>query len=202
MSSRSRPRAATSVAMSSSTCPPRTAQRALALASGSCRRAWRPRSRPRSSAASQPGRRRASCARTPAPARAPPRAGARSACRPCRGRVPGRTGGRSRPRRLVADAASNRAGPSCNGGELADLAVERGREEHRLALLGSRRTIRSTCGWKPMSSIRSASSRTSDPDAVERDEPALDQVLQAARRRHEDVGVAGALACAGIAMPP
>ena len=61
------------------------------------------------------------------------------------------------------------------------------------ARAGSRRTIRSTCGLKPMSSIRSASSRTRHPDAVERDEPALDEILEAAGRRDQDVGAARAL---------
>ena len=75
-------------------------------------------------------------------------------------------------------------------GELADLAVERGREEHRLALGGQPATMRSTCGLKPMSSIRSASSRTSTETASSEMQPAVDEILEAARRRDEDVRVA------------
>ena len=40
-----------------------------------------------------------------------------------------------------------------------------------------------------MSSIRSASSRTSTETSSSRDEPAVDEILEAARRRHEHVGV-------------
>ena len=82
--------------------------------------------------------------------------------RACRRRSPRRRCARPRPV-LVRRAAAPRRATGCRvgAGQLADLAVERRREEHRLAVAGSRRTIRSTCGLKPMSSIRSASSRTS-----------------------------------------
>ena len=45
--------------------------------------------------------------------------------------------------------------------ELADLAVERRREEHRLAVVVQPAHELSTCGLNPMSSMRSASSSTS-----------------------------------------
>jgi hypothetical protein len=45
-------------------------------------------------------------------------------------------------------------------GELADLVGERGREEQRLALLRKQRDDALDVGMKPMSSMRSASSRT------------------------------------------
>ena len=61
---------------------------------------------------------------------------------------------------------------------------------------GRRRTRRSTCGLKPMSSMRSASSSTSRTRG-ERDEPAFDEVLQAAWCRDQDVGSARALRLAG-----
>jgi hypothetical protein len=44
--------------------------------------------------------------------------------------------------------------------EMPDHAVEGGGEEHRLAIIGQILTMRSTCGWKPMLSIGSASSGT------------------------------------------
>ena len=50
--------------------------------------------------------------------------------------------------------------------------------------------MRSTCGLKPMSSMRSASSRTSTATASSDDEPAVDEILQAARRRDDHVRVA------------
>ena len=46
------------------------------------------------------------------------------------------------------------------GGDLAGRALQRRREEERLALAGVWATIRLTAGLKPMSSMRSASSRT------------------------------------------
>ena len=51
---------------------------------------------------------------------------------------------------------------------------------------GRRLTIRSTCGLKPMSSIRSASSRTRISTASIVTHAAVEQVLQATRRRHQD----------------
>ena len=52
---------------------------------------------------------------------------------------------------------------------------------------GRRRRIFSTCGLKPMSSIRSASSRTRIRIALERDEPPVREVGEAAGRRDDDV---------------
>ncbi len=49
-------------------------------------------------------------------------------------------------------------------------------------------TIRSTAGLKPMSSMRSASSRTRTPDLAQRERAALDQVLEPAGRGDDDVG--------------
>ena len=54
----------------------------------------------------------------------------------------------------------------------------------------------STCGLKPMSSIRSASSRTSVRTRSSETEPALDQILEAAGRGDEDVSAARALGLA------
>ena len=86
---------------------------------------------------------------------------------------------------------------SCRrSGEVADLAVERGREEQRLALAGrARPTIRSTAGRKPMSSMRSASSRTSIADVLQRHGAA--RRIRSSRRpgvATSDVGLAGGLA--------
>jgi len=53
-----------------------------------------------------------------------------------------------------------------------------------------------------MSSIRSASSRTERPDAVERDHPPFDQILEAAGRGDEQMRAAGALAGPPIGAPP
>jgi hypothetical protein len=61
-------------------------------------------------------------------------------------------------------------------------------------LLGSRRTILSTCGRKPMSSMRSASSRTRILICDRVDHPALDEVLEPAGRRDEHVRGLRALA--------
>ena len=49
--------------------------------------------------------------------------------------------------------------------QLADLAVERRGEEHRLPVVAQLADERSTCGLKPMSSMRSASSSTSTSTA-------------------------------------
>ena len=53
-----------------------------------------------------------------------------------------------------------------------------------------------------MSSMRSASSSTSIADVVERDEPPLDEILQAAGRRDDDVRAAGRLDWLAIGAPP
>ena len=62
-------------------------------------------------------------------------------------------------------------------------------------LLGRRRMIFSTCGRKPMSSMRSASSSTRIATLSTRDEPAVHQILQPARRGDEDVRALRGLAC-------
>ena len=56
---------------------------------------------------------------------------------------------------------------------------------------GQAATIRSTAGRKPMSSMRSASSRTRISMCVEREGAAREEVLEAAGGRDEDVGAAG-----------
>ena len=56
---------------------------------------------------------------------------------------------------------------------------------------GSRLTIRSTCGLKPMSSIRSASSRTRISTASSVMQPAIDEILEPTGRGDDDVRVAG-----------
>ena len=56
---------------------------------------------------------------------------------------------------------------------------------------GQSATIRSTAGRKPMSSIRSASSRTSIRIVLEREGAAGEQVLEPAGSRDEDVRARG-----------
>ena len=163
MPSTSMPRAATSVATSVST-PPRleARQRALALAPGTCRRASRRRRRRgrarRLTSRSAPRLVRTKTSVQPALAPAAPRRARRAWPR-------ARTGTKrcsTSPRAALGGACSWRRGVArVARGDAADLAVERGREEQRLAALGrGSATMRSTAGRKPMSSIRSASSRT------------------------------------------
>ena len=82
-------------------------------------------------------------------------------------------------------------------GELADLAVERRREEHRLALL--RQPGDDLVDLRLEAHVEHPVGLVEDQhaDAVERDDLALDQVLQAARRGDEDVGVARGLGLRG-----
>ena len=82
-------------------------------------------------------------------------------------------------------------------GELADLAVERGREEHRLPLFGQAAHEAVDLGLEAHVEHAVGFVEHEDPDPCERDEPALDEVLQAAGCRDQDVGSAGALRLAG-----
>ena len=58
---------------------------------------------------------------------------------------------------------------------------------------GRRRTIRSTCGWNPMSSMRSASSSTRIWMPSRSTMPRVGKVVEAARRRDQHVGAIDAL---------
>ena len=81
-------------------------------------------------------------------------------------------------------------------GELADLAVERRREEHRLAV--GRQPADDLVHLRLEAHVEHPVGLVEDerPDAVERDEPALDQILEAAGRGDEDVSAARALGLA------
>ena len=81
--------------------------------------------------------------------------------------------------------------------ELAHLAVERRGEEHRLALLRQPRDDLVDLRLEAHVEHPVGLVEDEDPDAVERDDPPLDQVLQAARRRDEDVGLARGLRLRG-----
>ena len=76
-------------------------------------------------------------------------------------------------------------------GELADLAVERRREEHRLAL--AREPLDDPVDLRLEAHVEHPVGLVEDEDLdrVERDEPAVDQVLETAGRGDDHVGVAG-----------
>ena len=81
-------------------------------------------------------------------------------------------------------------------GELADLAVERGREEHRLAV--GRQPADDLVHLRLEAHVEHPVGLVEDerPDALERDQPALDQILEAAGRGDEDVSATRALGLA------
>ena len=74
--------------------------------------------------------------------------------------------------------------------EVADVAVERRREQHRLVRPVHWRRIHSTCGVKPSSAMRSASSRHDDLDRAEIDLVRLQQVDQPQRRGDDHLDAA------------
>ena len=78
-------------------------------------------------------------------------------------------------------------------GELAHLAVERRREEHRLPLLGEASDEAVDLGLEAHVEHPVGLVEDEAADAVERDEPALDEILQPARRCDQDVRAAGGL---------
>ena len=71
--------------------------------------------------------------------------------------------------------------------ELADFAVERGREEHRLAVL--RHAADDALDLRAEAHVEHAVGLVEDEDldVVERDHLALDEILKPARRRDDDV---------------
>ena len=81
-------------------------------------------------------------------------------------------------------------------GQIADLAVERRREQHRLA--GARQPADDPVDLGLEAHVEHPVGLVEDerPDAVERDLPALDQILEAPRRRDEDVGASRTLGLA------
>ena len=88
----------------------------------------------------------------------------------------------------ISRSASKRAGSlGVAVGELADLTVERRREEHGLPLL--RDAAEDLLDLRAEAHVEHPVGlvEDEDADAGERDEPALDQVLETARRRDDDV---------------
>ena len=77
--------------------------------------------------------------------------------------------------------------------QLADLAVERGREEHRLPLGGKAPDDLVDLRLEAHVEHPIGLVEDEDGDRVERDEPAIDEILQAARRRYEYMRRAGSL---------
>ena len=88
--------------------------------------------------------------------------------------------GRARARAAPASRVYSRATRPASPSSVAEKNIV-----WRLA--GHRATIRSTAGRKPMSSMRSASSSTRKRTFGERDRAPLEQVLEPAGGRHEDV---------------
>src|SRR5207247_8687132 len=83
--------------------------------------------------------------------------------------------------------------PRVGAGELPDLAVEGRREEHRLALL--RKPADQSVDLRLEAHVEHAVRlvENEDSDAVERNEPALDEHLEEYGRRDGDVREAGPL---------
>ena len=86
--------------------------------------------------------------------------------------------------------------------ELGNLAVERGREEHRLALARKPADDRVDLGLKAHVQHPIRLVEDEDADAVEVHEAAVRKILEPARRRDEDVRVLRGLPCADTEVPP
>src|SRR4029453_14440571 len=97
-------------------------------------------------------------------------------------------------RRQVEAARAGRGGgggtahPPAGRGEIPPLAVERGREENRLA--GTRQAANDRVDLRAEAHVQHPVGLVEDKDLdlSKRDESALDQILQATRRRDQDLG--------------
>jgi hypothetical protein len=81
--------------------------------------------------------------------------------------------------------------------EVSDLSVQRGREQHRLALRGQ--TPQKSLDLRPEAHVEHTVGfvEHEDPHVIERDGPALDEVLQSARRCDDDMRGARTLRLGG-----